>query len=212
MHGWYTYSMKNKNWIALIGFIVLSQLAGGIGALFTTSAIPTWYAGITKPVFSPPNWVFGPVWTTLYLLMGISAFLVWQYGIKKKDVRTALTVFCVQLVLNSLWSIIFFGYQNPGAAFIEIILLWLSIFATMALFYKISKPASYLLLPYIAWVSFAGFLNYSIYSLNKDTDTSVIPAYSQEPVFCAQDVRDCPDGSYVTRTGPKCEFAKCSGQ
>lgn len=155
-----------KDWRVLIGFILLAEGAGIIGSFFTTPAIGSWYAFLAKPELAPPNWVFGPVWTTLFLLMGIAAFLVWRARADKKKVRIALGVFVLQLALNTLWSIIFFGLRNPGAAFIEIILLWASIAATIFLFARVSKPAALLLLPYIAWVSFASYLNYMIWLLN----------------------------------------------
>lgn len=158
--------MTKDNVLKLIVAIGLSEFAGIIGAVFTTPSISTWYANIVRPEFSPPNWVFGPVWTTLYALMGIAAFLVWKKGLGRKDVKVALGIFVGQLVLNSLWSIIFFGLQSPGAAFIEIMVLWLAIVATIVTFAKISKPAAWLLVPYILWVSFAAFLNYSIWMLN----------------------------------------------
>lgn len=146
--------------------IVISEAAGIIGSLFTASAIPGWYAGLVKPEFNPPNWVFGPVWTTLYALMGIAAFLVWKRGSERREVKTALAIFVGQLALNTLWSIIFFGLNNPGAAFIEIILLWIAIAITIAVFAKISRAAAWLLVPYLLWVSFAGYLNYAIWALN----------------------------------------------
>ena len=158
--------MKLNSFFKLIIAIVVSELAGGIGSLFTISAIPTWYAGLAKPALNPPSWIFGPVWTTLYLLMGIAAFLIWNKGWGRKDVRKALYVFMIQLVLNALWSIIFFGLHSPLWALVCIIAMWLAIIWTMALFYKISKPAMWLLLPYILWVSFASYLNFSIWMLN----------------------------------------------
>ena len=153
---------KTKLFIA----IIVSQLAGIIGSVFTSSSVDGWYSQITKPVFNPPSWVFGPVWTTLYVLMGIAAFLIWKRGWDRKDVKVALSIFAGQLVLNTFWSIIFFRLESPGGAFIEIIFLWLAIVATIVAFAKISKPAAWLLVPYIAWVSFAAYLNYSIYVLN----------------------------------------------
>lgn len=150
----------------LVFFIIISELAGVIGSLFTTPSIAGWYAGIIKPELNPPAWVFGPVWTTLFVLMGIAAFLVWRKGYGRKDVKIALGLFYGQLILNTLWSIIFFGLHSPGGAFIEIIFLWLAILATIIAFAKISRPAAWLLLPYILWVSFAAYLNYSIWILN----------------------------------------------
>lgn len=158
--------MKNKDFFKLIIAVGISELAGIIGSFFTISAIPGWYAGLVKPALSPPNWVFGPIWTTLYALMGIAAFLVWKQGLQKREVKIALIVFGIQLFLNAIWSIIFFGLQNPGWALVDIILLWLVIVWTMVVFYKISKPAAYLLVPYLLWVSFAGYLNYSLWILN----------------------------------------------
>ncbi len=158
--------MSIRSFFKLIGAIVITQCAGIIGSLFTSSAIPTWYATLVKPELNPPSWVFGPVWTTLYLLMGISAFLVWQRGWERRDVRRALSVYIVQLVLNALWSIVFFGMQSPGGALVTIAALFVSIVWTMVVFYRISRPAAYLLIPYILWVGFASYLNYAIYVLN----------------------------------------------
>ena len=156
-----------KNSIKLITTVVASELAGIIGSVFTFSAIPTWYAGLIKPSLNPPSWIFGPVWTTLYALMGIAAFLVWKKSLDHKDVRKALTIFLFQLVLNAVWSIIFFGLHSPLWALVDITLMWLAIVWTMVLFYKISKPAMWLLVPYILWVSFASYLNYSIWIINS---------------------------------------------
>lgn len=158
--------MKLNNFFKLVITIIVSQLAGVIGSVFTVSSIPNWYAVLQKPSFSPPNWIFGPVWVTLYLLMGVAAFLVWRHGFERREVRRALAIFGGQLVLNTLWSIIFFGLRNPFWAFVEIIVLWLAILVMIFAFYKISRPAAYLLLQYILWVSFAGYLNYSIWILN----------------------------------------------
>ena len=158
--------MKFISFFKLLTTIAISGLAGIIGSIFTVSAITGWYATLTKPNLNPPSWVFGPVWTTLYALMGIAAFLVWNKGLGRKDVRTALAVFGLQLVLNASWSIVFFGLQSPGWALVSIVTMWLAIVWTTILFYRISKPAMWLLVPYILWVSFAAYLNYSIYVLN----------------------------------------------
>ncbi|MBI2610125.1 tryptophan-rich sensory protein [Candidatus Giovannonibacteria bacterium] len=166
--------MKLNNFFKLIIAIGVSELAGIIGSFFTVSVIPNWYGGLVKPALNPPAWVFGPVWTTLFVLMGIAAFLVWKKGLDRRDVKIALGIFLGQLVLNMLWSIIFFGstsltlngLNNIGIAFVEIIFLWLAILATIIAFAKISKPAAWLLVPYILWVSFAAYLNYSIWVLN----------------------------------------------
>jgi len=144
--------------------ILLCLLAGAIGSFFTATSVSTWFTTLVKPSFSPPNYLFGPVWTVLYILMGISLYLVWQSKSKLKN--KAISVFSVQLILNLLWSIIFFGMRNPGLAFIEIILLWISIVTTMIYFNKISRKSMYLLIPYILWVSFASVLNYAIFVLN----------------------------------------------
>ena len=156
-----------KNILKLIVAIVISQLAGIIGSVFTMPAIEGWYANLAKPQLWPPNWIFAPVWTTLFFLMGIAAFLVWNKGLKRKHVKIALGIFIVQLVLNTFWSIIFFGLQSPGAALVEIIFLWLAILATIIAFAKISKPAAWLLVPYILWVSFASYLNLMIWMINR---------------------------------------------
>ncbi len=129
-------------------------------------SITTWYAALRKPSFSPPNWLFGPVWITLYALMGISLYLVWKKGLKQKSIRTGLLFFGAQLFLNSLWSIIFFGMKNLLYAFVEILILWTTILITIYLFWKINRKASYLLIPYIIWVTFAALLNFSVWRLN----------------------------------------------
>lgn len=150
----------------LIIAISVCESAGVMGSLFTLRAIPDWYGTLQKPILNPPSWVFGPVWTMLYALMGISAFLVYQKGWKRKDVKFALGVFGAQLFLNAVWSVIFFGLHNPLAAFIEIFILWLVMLWMIVHFYKVSRLAAYLLIPYILWVSFAMYLNGSIVWLN----------------------------------------------
>ena len=161
--------MKNTrtiNIVKLVVSIVVCQCAGIIGSVFTTPAIPTWYATLQKPVFTPPNWLFAPAWITLYLLMGIAAFFIWRIGLDNRRVRTALIIFLVQLVLNSLWSVVFFGMQSPLYGVIVIIVLWLAILLTILIFARLSKLAAWLLVPYILWVSFASALNISIWILN----------------------------------------------
>ncbi len=155
-----------KDIFKLAAAIAISEFAGIIGSAFTVPAIPAWYATLNKPALNPPSWIFGPVWTTLYALMGIAAFLVWRKGWDRSDVRRALSAFGIQLILNALWSITFFGLHSPAWAFINIVVLWLAIVWTMILFYKISTPAMWLLVPYILWVSFAAYLNISIWMLN----------------------------------------------
>ena len=153
------------NWLKLIFSVIIAQLAGIIGSAFTINSINTWYSTLTRPSFNPPNWIFGPVWTILYLLMGISLYLV-LVSKKSRNRKIGLYLFFIQLVLNSIWTVLFFGLQNPLLAFIEIIILWISILFTIIYFYKIDKISSYLLIPYILWVSFASVLNFSIYILN----------------------------------------------
>ncbi len=150
----------NKH-LKLIVSIIICEAAGIVGSIFTINSVNTWYTTLNKPFFNPPSWLFGPVWTVLYLLMGISLYLVW--GNKKVNLKW----FWTQLILNSLWSIIFFGLKNPAIAFIEIVFLWYAIFRTIKSFEKVNKIAAYLLYPYILWVSFASVLNLAIVILNK---------------------------------------------
>ncbi len=154
------------NALKLIAAILVCQLAGVIGSVFTSPAIPGWYASLQKPFFAPPNWVFAPVWITLYTLMGLALYLVWEKGLNTEKVKPAAGVFFLQLGLNALWSVLFFGLRNPFLAFAEIIVLWISILAATILFYRVSKKAAYLMLPYLAWVSIASALNYGIWALN----------------------------------------------
>ena len=180
--------MKNKI-IKLAVSIIICQGAGIAGSFFTASAIPIWYAALAKPFFVPPSWLFAPAWTILFLLMGISLYLVWE---KKFKVRATegqeiprawnpisqklfsgswkeeniIAIFALQLALNILWSVIFFGLKLPAVAFAEILMLWFAILYTIVNFYRVSKPAAYLLIPYIAWVTFAAILNFSIARLN----------------------------------------------
>ncbi|HUZ93264.1 MAG TPA: TspO/MBR family protein [Candidatus Paceibacterota bacterium] len=158
--------MKPNDFWKLLIAIAIAELAGIVGSLFTLSAITGWYAVLVKPAFNPPSFVFGPVWSMLYFLMGIAAFLVWRKGWERKEVKIALAAFATQLVLNAFWSIIFFGLHNPLAAFIDIVLLWLAVIWTIVVFYKLSRAAAYLLLPYILWISFAAYLNFAIWRLN----------------------------------------------
>lgn len=153
--------------IPLLFSIGVCFLAAAVGSVFTIGAIDTWYVTLDKPFFSPPNWVFGPVWTLLYLLMGISLYLVWITKTEKRQKKLGITFFFIQLGLNALWSIIFFGLKSPSVAFVGIILLWLAIFLTIKNFLQLSKAAGWLLVPYLAWVSFATILNLSIVLLNR---------------------------------------------
>jgi benzodiazapine receptor len=140
---------------------------GLVGASFTTSSIPTWYVLLNKPPFNPPNWLFGPVWSVIYVLMGVSGYLIWQKGIENKKVRSAIYLFAIQLVLNGIWTPVFFGLKNILFALIIIIFLWIAILKTIMAFSKIDKTAAYLLYPYITWVGFASILNFSIWILNR---------------------------------------------
>lgn len=155
-----------KRGLKAIISILTCLSAGFIGSFFTSPNISIWYASLQKPEFNPPNSVFAPVWTILYILMGISLFLVWKEGWENKNVRTSMGIFGVQLLLNIAWSGLFFGLQNPFYALIEILILWFAIFLTILKFYNINKVASILLIPYILWVSFASVLNYFIWVLN----------------------------------------------
>ena len=155
--------------IKLVVSILACFAAAGIGSLFTFKTIPNWYAGLKKPPYTPPNWAFGPVWTTLYILMAISVFLVWQNGLAINGALLAFTLFWVQLVLNALWSIIFFGMKSKGGGVITIIILWLLILLTMIESFRVSGWARALLIPYIVWVSIASYLNIGVWLLNKST-------------------------------------------
>lgn len=154
------------NWISYIIGILIAQAAGGIGGVYTASKIPTWYETLTKPAWQPPSWVFGPVWTTLYLLMGIASAMVWQRRGVSSSATPALVAYGVQLVLNMLWSILFFGAESPAAALVCIVALWFAIVLTIVLFWRVNHTAAWLLVPYIAWVTFAAVLNFTIWRLN----------------------------------------------
>ena len=155
-----------KKFFRLVLFISVSQAAGLIGAIATTPAIPGWYADLNKPFFTPPGWLFGPVWILIYFLMGISAYLIYERGFKKDEVKNALYLFGTQLGLNTLWSFIFFGYKLPFLAFAEIVILWLFIKLTIKAFLKINRLAGYLMIPYLFWVTYASVLNLAIAVMN----------------------------------------------
>lgn len=148
----------------LVISVALCLAVGFFGSIFTVSAIPTWYAALNKPFFSPPNWIFAPVWTILYILMGISLYLLWVA--KRKGKEKAIKLFIIQLSLNFFWSILFFVLHNPLAAMTEIISLWILIFLAIRQSMSISKSSAYLLYPYLVWVSFASILNLFIVLLN----------------------------------------------
>lgn len=155
-----------KNWIKLVISIALPVSVGMFGSLFTRPEIDGWYQTIEKPSWQPPNWVFGPVWTTLYIMMGIAFYLVWKNSAAVSKKRPAMVLWGVQLVLNFFWSFIFFRLHQIGWALAEIIVLWLAILLTIFAFARISRVAAWLMVPYISWVSFAGLLTYAIYQLN----------------------------------------------
>ena len=181
--------MKYNNLLKLLASIIICELAGAVGAFFTVPSVDSWYKHLTKPSFNPPNWIFGPVWTALFILMGISLYLVWskewrpknEIALKKGKPWNPLSqkflsgewqkaniilIFATQLVLNVLWSVIFFGAHSIGAAFFELLMLWFAIIFTTINFYRVSKTSAWLLLPYILWVFFAGILNYFLWILN----------------------------------------------
>ena len=151
----------------LIVSILACQAVGAMGAVFTAGSVNTWYAGLSKPSFNPPDWLFAPVWTLLYILMGIAAFFVWRKGTQNRPVKIALIVFLVQLILNVLWLVVFFGLESPLSGLIVIVVLWVALLVTVLRFFKISRVASILLWPYLLWVTFAAVLNGSIWLLNQ---------------------------------------------
>ena len=155
--------------IKLVISIATPLAVGGLSGFATARGVADWYPTLTKPSFNPPAWVFGPVWTLLYIMMGVAAFLVWRKGLEVDGVKIAVTVFVIQLALNGLWSILFFGMQAPGLALAEIIVLWIAIGATVVLFWRVVPAAGALLLPYWGWVSFATVLNASLWWLNRPT-------------------------------------------
>lgn len=155
----------SKQAAALVVILVSCFAAAGLGAVATTPNIPTWYAALAKPSWNPPNWLFGPVWTALYIGMAVAAWLVWRQG-GVRQARRPLTLFAVQLALNAAWSWIFFGCHMPGAAFVEILALLVAIAATTIAFWTRSTAAGILMLPYLGWVAFASVLNFTIWRLN----------------------------------------------
>jgi len=158
--------MKIKNIAKLVSAIVICQLAGIFGSIFTSSSVQTWYTTLQLPSFAPPGWFIGIVWIILYILMGISLYLVWNKGLRNKRVKNSLYLFGLQLILNAVWSFLFFGLRSPLLGLIEIVFLWVFIALTILKFYKISRTAAWLLLPYIIWVSVALMLNFYIWRLN----------------------------------------------
>lgn len=157
--------MNRSDLLWTIAFVAGCFVVAAIGGLSTASSVDGWYRTLERPSWNPPNWIFGPVWTLLYLMMGIAAGLVWQHR-REANVRPAMALFGVQLALNLAWSLIFFGMRQPGLAAVEIVVLWLAIVATIVAFKRHSKAATGLLVPYLAWVSFAAVLNMTIWRLN----------------------------------------------
>ena len=154
------------NYIKLVISIAIPLFIGFIGSFFTSSSVDTWYKTLKKPDFNPPNWVFSPVWTLLFILIGLSFYIIWKNNFGGKKVLL-LNIFFTQLFANLIWSLFFFGLRSPFLALIDIIVLWLAILVNIIVFYRVSKPAGILLVPYILWVSFAALLNFYLYILNK---------------------------------------------
>lgn len=186
--------LENIEWAGLAIALIIPQVAGGIGALATAGSVRTWYSGLRKPAWNPPGSIFGPVWGFLYLLMGIASWLIWrerrrasqvvpgtlsseppggspasalQAANRADDASGALKLYGVQLGLNTLWSLLFFGFHNPAAAMGELALLWAAITLTTIRFLRLHRPAAWLMLPYLAWTTFAGVLNATIWHLNR---------------------------------------------
>jgi tryptophan-rich sensory protein len=151
--------------VALVSLLGASATAQGLGAWLTSRSVGTWYPTLVKPAWTPPDWIFGPVWTLLYLLMAVAAWLVWRERVRH-PVGPPLTLHVVQLILNVAWSGLFFGLQNPGAGLVGISALWLAIVATIIAFWRVCRPAAWLLAPYAVWVSYAAALNWALWRLN----------------------------------------------
>lgn len=151
---------------ALIRFLLVTFLAAAIGGYATTTSVSTWYLTLSKPEWNPPSWVFGPVWTLLYAGMAVAAWLVWKKEGTGAFVQPALKIYFIQLALNAAWSILFFAFRRPGAALIDIAMLWLAIVICTVMFFRVSRVAGWLMVPYLAWVTFASVLNHSIWAQN----------------------------------------------
>jgi len=150
----------------LVAAILFCVMVGSLGSLVTITGPGSWYSTLQKPFFAPPNWLFAPMWITLFVLMGIALYLIWESGTERREVKLALGIFGLQFLLNVLWSFLFFGLKSPLLGFIDILLLWVMIVATIRAFYPVKKNAAYLLIPYIAWVTLASALNGAIYFMN----------------------------------------------
>lgn len=153
--------------LKLVTSVMVCLLGGFAGSFFTSSSLESWYLQLKKPALNPPSWVFAPVWTALYIMMGVAAYLVWEKWPKDRSAGPALALFALQLALNFTWSPAFFGARSPLLGLVVIMLMWAAIAATLVLFYRVSPPAAYLLVPYLVWVSFAVYLNASIFYLNR---------------------------------------------
>ncbi len=159
--------MVSSKIAALILFLLVTFLAAAIGGFATSTSVSTWFLTLQKPAWNPPPWVFGPVWTALYAAMAVAAWMVWKKHELVVAARPALTLYFIQLALNAAWSILFFGLRRPDLALLDIALLWFAIAVCLTMFFRISRPAGWLMLPYFAWVSFASVLNFAIWSLNR---------------------------------------------
>ena len=158
--------MRLNGWQKFAVSLILPQCAGMIGGLFTASNIPAWYAYLNKPSFTPPSWVFAPVWLALYLMMGVALFLVWNADTSRPLVRAVLGLFAAQLLLNTAWTFLFFGLRSPFWGLVDIAVLWLALTALVILFMRVRLAAGLLLVPYWVWLSFASVLNYTIWTMN----------------------------------------------
>lgn len=157
---------NKQKFLRFLGSMSICFGAAFIGGLFTASSIADWYQYLAKPSFSPPSWVFGPVWTLLYLLMGISLYLIWEKGLKNRKVKDVFILFIVHIFFNVLWSVLFFGLRTPFLAFADIIVMWITLAAVIVLSSRLNKYSPLLLIPYLFWISFALLLNFSIWKLN----------------------------------------------
>jgi benzodiazapine receptor len=154
--------------IAKLAISVIVCLAPGlVGSVITAKAIPTWYAFLNKPAFTPPNWLFAPVWTALYVMMGVALFLIWRKGLDYPGAKAAIVLFFVQLILNGLWTPVFFGLRSPLGGLVVILVLWVAILVTFIKFFPISRTAAGLLIPYEIWVTYASALNFGVYLLKR---------------------------------------------
>jgi tryptophan-rich sensory protein len=158
--------MKPSRYSALVGFVAASFAAAAIGGAATATSVTTWYRDLNKPSWNPPDWIFGPVWTLLYILMAVAAWRVWRRS-EPDEARRTLGFFSGQLVLNAIWSVLFFGLRRPGAAFAEVLLFWATLVLLLVRFWRVDRLAAALWSPYVAWVSFASVLNGTVWWLNR---------------------------------------------